>query len=431
MNQIKKSDFIFISLTLFSIFFGAGNLMFPPMLGYLSGSNLPLVLSGFMISAVIFPILAVIAVIKAGGIIKLGNNVHPIFSKVFAVCVYLAIGPLLAIPRNATLAFTLLFNQSKFLLPYTIIFFLIAFWLSSSPNKLVHRIGKIMSPILITLILILFVTSLFKLPFNISNSSISEKYLNNPFTAGILDGYETLDILASLNYGIVVLVWFKKRNLDESKLIQTTIKSGIVSGSVLAIIYVITALLGLNISNLLNSAENGATILKFLSYYLLGDVGLIIIAVIFTIACLCVCIGLLTSISEFFSELQPKINYRNWLLILTLISLVLANYGLNNILNYSIPALLLIYPIGIALVILSLLNCNSLIYKFCIPITFLISLLTTLNKFPYLNVWIDDSHIITKINNYLPLYQNGLAWLIPFLITLIVSTIYLKIKKSS
>lgn len=429
MNQLKKSDFIFISLTLFSIFFGAGNLMFPPMLGYQSGSNLAIVLAGFMITAVILPILAVVAIIKADGIIKLGNKVHPVFSKIFAITVYLAIGPLLAIPRNATLAFTLIFNQTEFLLPYTIVFFAIAFWFSFSPNKLVNRIGKIMSPILISLIVLLFIIGMFKLPFNFGMPSI--KYTMNPFTSGILDGYETLDVLASLNYGIVVLVWFRKRNLDESKLISTTIKSGCVAGFVLAIIYIITALLGSNIAPFLNQAENGAVILKFLSSYLLGDLGLVIIAIIFTIACLCVCIGLLTSISEFFTELQPKVKYHYWLIILTLISLFLSNYGLNNILKYSIPALLLIYPIGIVLVILSLFNSKKIVYQTSVFITFIISLSTTINKFPYFDKWITQDHFITKFNQILPLNSNGLAWLFPFIVIFTLTTIYTKLKKSS
>lgn len=431
MKTISKKDFFFISLTLFSIFFGSGNLIFPPMLGYNAGTNVWITFIGFIITAVVLPILGVIVVAKANGIINLGNRVHPLFSKLFSIAMFLAIGPMLAIPRNASLAYDITFKNSFLPLPvYTVIFFAIAFWLSYSPTKLVSRIGKFLSPVLISLIFISFVTSLFaNLP---SYQPASSVYAQQPITQGILDGYNTLDVLASLNYGIVVLVWFKNRNLNEKTLVKTTAKAGVVAGSLLTVIYMILAHLGASVSQIFPNAETGADILKFTTSHLFGSFGVAIIGTIFTIACMCVCVGLLTSCSEFFKDLTPKVSYNTWLIILTLISFSLANFGLKQILVYSVPVLLFIYPAGIVLVLLGLLekwiHHDKVIYQSTMFVTVLISLLSTIQLFPFFSTIFTKEHPLIQFMETVPLYKESMAWIIPFLVVLCV-TYFVRWKK--
>lgn len=430
--KISKKEIFFISLTLFSMFFGAGNLIFPPILGKDAGSNLPLVFIMFCISGIVLPIVAVVIIAKSKGILNLGSRVNKNFAFLFALAVFLTIGPFLAIPRNASLPFELVVaphiaKATSFnfpLLLYSILFFSVAFYLALNPKKIVDRLGKLMSPILIILILLLFIKAIFTPLGNINIPA--ELMQKNPLSTGFLKGYETLDVLAALNYGIVVLFVFKNKQVEETKLIKATTIAGIIAGIILAIIYLMLSYLGA--TSHFDNINNGAQLLLQISYTLYGDFGTIIISVIFTIACMSVCVGLLTSCSEYFAENFPKISYKIWLCIFIIISFFFTNYGLDNILTYSIPILLLIYPLALVLIILALLEKiighDKIIYTSCIIVTFVMSIF---DVFPNLK---QQFHL--EVLNSVPFANIKFLWLIPFIITLIITYIlrffYLKQK---
>ena len=336
MNNLSRRDLCLVSLMLFSLFFGAGNLIFPPFLGQSAGSSTWISMLGFFITAVGFPILGVIAVSKSGGLRNLASRVNSGFAAVFTVLIYLSIGPCLGIPRAGSLPFEMAvtpfltntninMNLARFI--YTLVFFLIAYWLCLSPSKLVDRIGKFLTPTLLTLIALVFITSIFK-PLGGYGMPTGE-YASSPFVKGFLEGYLTMDTIAALNFGIVISFAIKSKGVTEEKsVISCSIIAGIIAGLLLIIVYSMLCHLGAASGARFGSTENGAQTLNNVMTYLFGGPGAILLAVIFTVACLTTCVGLITSCSEYFATLTTKITYKNWVRILTLSSMILAKQNI-------------------------------------------------------------------------------------------------------
>lgn len=426
MNFSPK-QIIFISLMLFSMFFGAGNLIFPPFLGQSAGDQLWTALAGFIVSAVGLPILGVIAVAKAGSLNDLNLRVHPLFALLFPFFIYIAIGPGLAIPRAGSLAFEMgaapflpenLAVSPVSLLFYSILFFGLAAWLSMYPSKLIDLFGKLLTPILLVLIAIIFVKSLFN-PIG-SFESPTGNYRENPLFQGILEGYLTMDALAALAFGIVIANTLAAQGVVDSKeKSRYMMYAGLGAGLLLAVIYLILGYLGAASSSI-GQAENGAIILSNIMTYLFGQTGTLLLGIVFTLACFCVSIGLITSCSQFFSNVITKVSYKAWVVILAVISTAIANLGLTQILQISVPILGMVYPIAIVLIILGLLdeliNKNRYIYISVIGFVAVFSILDTINK-----VFLEN--YLSGTFNILPFYIEGIGWLVPALIGLIVGYI--------
>ncbi len=429
MNNLSRRDLCLVSLMLFSLFFGAGNLIFPPFLGQSAGSSTWISMLGFFITAVGFPILGVIAVSKSGGLRNLASRVNSGFAAVFTVLIYLSIGPCLGIPRAGSLPFEMAvtpfltntninMNLARFI--YTLVFFLIAYWLCLSPSKLVDRIGKFLTPTLLTLIALVFITSIFK-PLGGYGMPTGE-YASSPFVKGFLEGYLTMDTIAALNFGIVISFAIKSKGVTEEKsVISCSIIAGIIAGLLLIIVYSMLCHLGAASGARFGSTENGAQTLNNVMTYLFGGPGAILLAVIFTVACLTTCVGLITSCSEYFATLTTKITYKNWVRILTLSSMILANMGLNKILSVSVPVLNAIYPISIMLILLAIFDRffkgNTMVYVFTILFTGVISIVDALSQ-AGLNI-----EFLVNIFSKLPLYSQGLGWIVPAITGIILGII--------
>jgi branched-chain amino acid:cation transporter, LIVCS family len=426
MNFSAK-QIVFISFMLFSMFFGAGNLIFPPFLGQSAGDHIWLALAGFIVSAVGLPILGVIAVAKVGSLNELNLRVHPLFALIFPFLIYIAIGPGLAIPRAGSLAFEMgaapflpenLLDSPISLLLYSIVFFGLAAWLSMYPSKLISLFGKLLTPILLTLIAIIFIKSLID-PVGSFEAPIGN-YQENPLFQGILEGYLTMDALAALAFGIVIANTLTAQGVHDSKMkSRYMMYAGLGAGMLLAVIYLILGYLGAASSSL-GQAENGAIILSNIMTYLFGKSGTLLLGIVFTLACFCVSIGLITSCSQFFSNAIPKVAYKVWVVILAVLSTAIANLGLTQILQISVPILGMIYPIAIVLIFLGLLDDiikrNPYIYSSVIGFVTLFSVLDTINK-----VFLDSNW--SGAFEILPYYIEGLGWLIPALIGLMVGYI--------
>lgn len=426
MEKMSSRKLLFVSLMVFSMFFGAGNLIFPPQLGQLSGINMPVAMGGFLISAVGIPVLALAVVAKAGGLHILASRVHPRFAFAFTVLIYLSIGPFLGIPRAASLAFEM--GISPFLsnaageggLPlfiYTLVYFGIAYWLCMSPSKLVDRFGKVLTPLLLVLIASIFVLSLFK-PIGDLVAPIGD-YAQFPLLKGFLEGYMTMDAIAALNFGIVISIALNGMGVtEEKKLVSNTIKAGLIAGLFLAIIYGMLAYLGAVSQTRFGATENGAQTLTKVVFYLFGKKGSILLGIIFSLACLTTSVGLLTSCSQYFAKLMPKLSYKTLLTILTISSMIFANVGLTQILKISVPVLTAIYPMAIVLIVLALLNNlfkgNSYVYLFAMICTSFVSIIDALGQFG-LNI---------NILNNLPFYSKGLGWIIPATVGVIAGLVY-------
>ncbi|WP_294154771.1 branched-chain amino acid transport system II carrier protein [uncultured Clostridium sp.] len=435
MDNLSRKDLRLVSLMLFSLFFGAGNLIFPPFLGQSAGSATWISMAGFFITAVGFPILGVIAVAKSGGLRNLAERVNPVFATIFTVLIYMSIGPCLGIPRAGSLPFEMAVAPfitgtdinmvfARFL--YTLVFFSVAYWLCLSPSKLVDRIGKFLTPTLLTLIALVFVSSVFK-PLGGYGVPTGE-YASAPFVKGFLEGYLTMDTIAALNFGIVISFAIKSKGVKSEKaVVSCSIKAGVIAGALLVAVYSMLCHLGAASGGRFGATENGAQTLNNVMTYLFGEPGAVLLAVIFTVACLTTCVGLITSCSEYFETLNSKISYKTWVRILALSSMVLANMGLTKILAVSVPVLNAIYPIAIMLIVLAMLDKvfkgSRMVYTCTLLFTGIVSVVDALSQAGF--------NIEFLVNNFakLPLYSQGLGWIVPAVAGILLGLVLCIIKK--
>ncbi|MDO5516389.1 MAG: branched-chain amino acid transport system II carrier protein [Clostridium sp.] len=419
MEKLSKKNLRLVSLMLFSLFFGAGNLIFPPFLGQSAGTNTWVSMAGFFITAVGFPIMGVIAVAKSGGLRNLADRVNPVFAGIFTVLIYLSIGPCLGIPRAGSLPFEMAvapflagtnISTTVARLVYTLVFFSVAYWLCLTPSKLVDRIGKFLTPTLLSLITLVFLASIFK-PLGGYGTPTGE-YASSPFVKGFLEGYLTMDTIAALNFGIVISFAIKSKGVTSEKaVVSSSIKAGLIAGTLLIAVYSMLCHLGATSGGRFGETENGAVTLNNVMTYVFGEPGAILLAVIFTVACLTTCVGLITSCSEYFETLSSKVSYKGWVRILSLSSMVLANMGLTKILAVSVPVLNAIYPIAIMLIVLAMLDKlfmgNKMVYSFTILFTGVVSVVDALSQ-----AGISIGFLVNAFSK-LPLYSQGLGWLLP------------------
>ena len=417
MTLNGKNRFL-MGLTVFSMFFGAGNLIFPPFLAYQAGGSTWIAMAGFCLTAIGFPILGVVAVAKAGGLDVLARRVHPLFAPVFVLLTYLSIGPGLAIPRNSVTSFEMAILPflgenvpiSLFQLLYSLAFFTVAVIVALRPEKLSDRLGKIMTPVLLVLIVAIFTGCILTPDQNYG--LVTQVYEAHPFAQGFLDGYQTMDAIAALNFGFIIALNIRAKGVEEEKsVISETVRAGWMAGSLLLLVYCALAHIGGVAGGTFSGAENGARTLTGMVDRLFGPVGNLILAVIFVIACLNTCIGLLTCCSDYFHKLLPKISYRGWVLFFAVTSTVVANAGLNAILAVSVPILGAIYPVALLLILLGLFHKvvgrRPGIYPMSILFTGVASLLLAVDSLGWLPGGMHG--MLMK----LPLAEQGLSWILP------------------
>lgn len=413
--KLTKGQMVTVSFMLFSLFFGAGNLIFPPFLGQNAAQNTVPAILGFLITAVILPVLGVVVVAQSEGLDQLGARVNKKFAIVFTVLIYLSIGPGLGIPRAASVPFEMAVapylpegsSLRVFMLGYSLVFFAIAAWLAFNPSKLVDRIGRFMTPTLLTLIVFLFISFIIKGESGIAQPQ--EAYRSAAFLKGFCEGYQTMDTIAALNFGLVIAITLKNLGIQEKNgIIKHTVFAGIAAGTILTCVYVMLTYMGTQSSGIYPIQENGAWTLRQIVYQLFGEFGAILLAAIFTLACLTTCVGLINSISQYFSTLFKKISYSKFVLGITIFSFVICNQGLTTILSISVPILNAIYPVSIMLIVLGLcdpfIRGNRFIYPLTIFGTAVISILYAIDGMGI------SLGFISKLCHSLPLYDLGFGW---------------------
>ena len=313
-QALRGKKLLLVGFTLFSMFFGAGNLIFPPFLGAQAGTALWLAFVGFAVSAIGLPIAGVAAVARAGGLPALAGRVHPRFAQVFAVLVYLSIGPCLAIPRTASTSFEMLTplvgrsTPGQFI--YSLVFFAAAYFVALKPEKLTQRLGRILCPALLVLIVVLFAGCILR-PAAPGYGTPAEAYAALPAAQGVLDGYQTMDALAALNFGAVIALNLQAVGItEESAVRRGTIRAGFIAGGMLLVVYAMLGHAGAETGTVYPGLATGAEVLTALAQTLFGRAGLVLIAAIFVIACFNTCVGLiacveaqtLTACFELFAE---------------------------------------------------------------------------------------------------------------------------------
>ena len=308
--KLNKKNMMVISFMLFSLFFGAGNLIFPPFLEQNAGEHTFTAMAGFLLTAVVLPVLGVIVVARFDGLDKLSGKAGKRFAFIFTVLIYLSIGPGLGIPRAASVPFEMAVspylpndaNRTLWMVLYSALFFLVALWLCLNPGKLVQRIGRVLTPSLLILLVLLFISFVTK--GNVNVAPAFDSYQSSAFLKGFTEGYNTMNTIAALNFGLVISTTLVSFGLNERKdRITHTVYAGIFAGSILAIVYMMLSYMGMCSSGVYAVQENGAWTLRCIVQQVFGDGGAILLAAIFTLACLTTCVGLINSISQFFSIL--------------------------------------------------------------------------------------------------------------------------------
>ena len=308
--KLYKKNMVVISFMLFSLFFGAGNLIFPPFLGQNAGEHTFTAMAGFLLTAVVLLVFGVIVVARFDGLDKLSGKAGKRFAFIFTVLIYLSVGPGLGIPRAASVPFEMAVspclpndaNRTLRMVLYSALFFLVALWLCLNPGKLVQRIGRVLTPGLLILLVLLFISFVTK--GNVNVAPALDSYQSSAFLKGFTEGYNTMDTIAALNFGLVISTTLVSFGLNERKdRITHTVYAGIFAGSILAIVYMMLSYMGMCSSGVYAVQENGAWTLRCIVQQVFGDGGAILLAAIFTLACLTTCVGLINSISQFFSIL--------------------------------------------------------------------------------------------------------------------------------
>ena len=299
-HRLTTQDILLVGITLFSMFFGSGNLIFPPWLGFQAGTATGKGLAGMAITAVIFPVLGIIAIAQSKDLRTLASKAGTTFSTIFTILIFLALGPGLAIPRNAAVSFEMAIVPFMDTIPmwlriaYSILFFAIALRMSLHPDSLTDTLGKILGPLLLAMIAILLIGCFHS--YSGSYAAPQADYATTPITKGFLEGYNTMDTLAALNFGNIVVLNLKKRNISEQNdLIRGACTAGLIAGLLLFIIYAAMANLGALSGSIFPNATNGANVLTNITSALFGTTGILILGIIYILACLTTCIGLLCS----------------------------------------------------------------------------------------------------------------------------------------
>ena len=423
----KTKDILLTGFALFAMLFGAGNLIFPPMLGYETNSSWVPTMLAFTITGVGFPFLGILSVsIVGNGIKDFANRVSPTFSKIFAIISILAIGPMLAIPRTGATAYEITFLYNGMESPiykyiYLICYFGIVILFSLRANKVIERVGKILTPILLILLFLIIIKGIF-----FANLSVKPDIYPHAFKRGFLEGYQTMDTIASIAYAGIILKAIKSgRNLTQKQEFSFFIKAGLVAILSLALIYGGFALVGAKMHSVLVTKDKIELLVKTTSY-LLGGYGNLILAICVAGACLTTAIGLVATVGEFFSSIT-SFKYENIVIFTVIISFLLSILGVESIIRISVPILIFIYPVMISLIILNLFGKyikNDYVYKGVVLFTGIIGLIESLESLGIKNYYTNS------ILEILPFSDYGLTWLFPGLIGYILfSLMFRKVQR--
>ena len=440
------SKYFVVGVMLFALFFGAGNLIFPATLGQNAGSNVWMAVAGFLITGIGLPFLGILAMGISGSknLQELASRVHPIYGIVFTSLLYLTIGPFFAAPRTGAVAYDIgiapfvgeNLGQTGLIL-FTLIFFAVTLWFSLNPAKIVDNVGKVLSPGILILLLVLLVMVIVK-PMG-SIEAPQETYTNGAFVKGFMEGYNTMDALASLVFGIIVINAIRAMGVSSTRgVLLASAKSGAVAIGFLGIIYVGIAYLGATSTEMFGLFETGGPILGNAASYYFGTAGTVMLSIIIILACLTTSIGLMTACGEYFNMLFPKVSYKLWASFFSLVSLIIANFGLSNIINYSIPVLMFLYPLAVALMLITfvskLFNHSRMVYVAVMVVTFMISIIDGFKTFCQLigieyYGWM--APIVSFYEKSLPLYKEGLGWLLPVIVTILITGAYARLQNGA
>lgn len=422
MKKLSWTQMLSISLMLFAIFFGAGNMIFPPAMGQQAGENFIPALLGFIVTDAGIAILGITAIVLIGNSMKdLGGIVNKKFAKLLPIVVYLLIGPLFALPRTGSVSFELAIvpfvgseNTMLYSILFTIVFFAVTYFLSSNPQKIVNIVGKILTPVLLVSIGAMFVASF----MSVSNSGSltygtlqapSGDYATIPFFKGMIEGYNALDGPAGLAFAIIVINAIKGYGITSRKLVaKYTIICGIGAALLLSVVYYALTYIGAITGT---PFANGGALLSAVTNHLFGNLGVVVLGIAVLLACLTTSIGLTTSFADYFAEEYPNISYKKIAAGVCIFSFIIANIGLSQLISISLPILIMVYPVSVILLLLSFcrgfIKERKMVYILGMSFTFVVAFIDGLTSAGV------SMGVVSELVNALPLANLSLGWVLP------------------
>ncbi len=407
-------DIIITGFALFAMFFGAGNLIFPPFLGLVSGNNWLVGFTGFILADVGLSLLAILAIAQCDGDInKIFARSGKKLSVILASAIMICIGPLLAIPRTAATTFEMgiqpIFTGFNSII-FSVIFFGITLLLTIRPSKVVDIIGSYLTPALLVALLVL-------IGMGVVNplGSIQSPIIDGVFSEGIFQGYQTLDALGAVSLSAVIFTNIANKGYTKKEeKVKITFKAGIIAGIGLFIVYGGLAYLGATVSGIFDADISQAELIVSITDMLLGFPGKVILGLIVALACLTTAIGLTSATGQYFSRLSNnKMKYEAIVIGVCIFSLVVSNFGVNTIIQFSAPILTVIYPPTIVLIVLTLVGekiKNDNVFRFATYVALFMSFLNILGDFG----------VNVPFINSLPLAGLGFNWVLPVIIAVII-----------
>lgn len=433
-DSMKKKllDTIIIGFALFAIFFGAGNLIFPPYLGVTAGENWGIATLAFLISDPLLSIIAVMVVAALGGsALNVGRRVHPLFASALAAICVLLIGPIFAVPRTGASTHEI-FVQSYF--PEapqwitSLVFFGIVLWITYKENSVMDAIGKYLTPILLLILFLIFVGAVLQ-----PNASFAATDRTGLFAQGFKEGYQTMDVLgAPLLAGVVMKDITRRGYLNKKDQFRMMFGVGIVAFILLALVYSTLAYSGASMSTVIDTTAQRGAMLTTIVKNLLGSWGQLAMGLAVCFACLTTAIGLTTTCGQYFEEVSKgKISYKKTILVTVAVEFIISLVGVDSLINLAVPVLTFIFPIMIALILFSAFDQYipyDWTYLGAVVGAGIVGLVQGINTLSQLlgGKLLGDA---VKLIGTFPLATYGLEWIVPTFVGALIFTILAAILK--
>ena len=433
-DSMKKKllDTIIIGFALFAIFFGAGNLIFPPYLGVTAGENWGIATLAFLISDPLLSIIAVMVVAALGGsALNVGRRVHPLFASALAAICVLLIGPIFAVPRTGASTHEI-FVQSYFpSAPQwitSLVFFGIVLWITYKENSVMDAIGKYLTPILLVILFCIFVAAIIQ-----PDATFSQTDGTGLFAQGFKEGYQTMDVLgAPLLAGVVMKDITRRGYLNKKDQFRMMFGVGIVAFILLALVYSTLAYSGASMSTVIDTTAQRAAMLTTIVKNLLGSWGQLAMGLAVCFACLTTAIGLTTTCGQYFEEVSKgKISYKKTILVTVAVEFIISLVGVDSLINLAVPVLTFIFPIMIALILFSAFDQYipyDWTYLGAVVGAGIVGLVQGINTLSQLlgGKLLGDA---VKLIGTFPLATYGLEWIVPTFVGALIFTILAAILK--
>ncbi len=445
-EKLSFSSCVLVGSMLFGMFFGAGNLIFPVHMGQEAGSQFLPATIGFLVTGIGLPFLGIVAMGVSGsnGLFDLASRVHPSYAKFMTILLYLTIGPAFALPRTATVSYQIGLapyiaeqQQTMALAGFTLIFFVIAILFALRPSKILIWIGKLLNPLFLLFLAMLIAIAFFQPMGSVSTAAVHGDYSSHAFFKGFTEGYNTMDVLASLAFGIIVIRTLRDLGIrTPAGIIRGSVKAGFVTILLMGVIYSCLAYIGTTSIGAFELSDNGGIALAQIASYYFGSFGALLLAVIVTLACLKTAIGLITACSETFEELFPATcSYRTYALIFTSISFLVGNIGLTEIITLAVPILMFLYPLAITLVFLAFLSAilegRRCVYQMTTLFTLLAAIGDALNALPAGAKDLSFVQSLLHVYAQLPFFSIGMGWIVPAILGFIIGNCMFVLKNKN